>query len=176
MSTSKMDRTVAWVTLRHGTLGLIMLNRHWRSRYARGDESPMTLCGGVTMRERLSAWPERLAVALLAGVLAGALFWPLQCVTLVADVRRSPGGGGAERPSQTEDAVPRVSPDITPQPVHSTSCWGLLLPLASYSSTAASALAELQGEFTAILVGTATSLTTYVWLRAARKARESCRP
>jgi hypothetical protein len=121
MSTStKMDRTAAWVTLRHGTLGLIMLNRHWRSRYARGDESPMTLCGGVTMRERLSAWPERLAVALLAGVLTGALFWPLQCVTLAADVRRSPGGG-AERPSQTEDAVRRVSPDITPQPVHSTS-------------------------------------------------------
>jgi hypothetical protein len=129
----------------------------------------MTLCGGVTMCERLSAWPERLAVALLAGVLTGALFWPLQCVTLAADVRRSPGGGGAERPSQTEDAVRRVSPDITPQPVHSTSCWGLLLPLASYSSTAASARAELQGQFTAILAGTATSLTTYVWLRAARK-------
>lgn len=112
---------------------------------------------------------RRVAGALVAGVLVGALFWPVSCITAVSAVVGMSSDGADSETRRSEGAVPRAPDELQGLPQRSTSCWGLIVPLAHYTSASSSARAELQGQGRALAIGIATSLATYLLLRVTRK-------
>ena len=76
---------------------------------------------------------RRVAGALVAGVLVGALFWPVSCITAVSAVVGM-SSDGADSETRSEGAVPRAPDELQGLPQRSTSCWGLIVPLAHYTS------------------------------------------